>query len=88
MWRVLRTLYSKCEVAVRVGGQASDWYEEVVGVREGCVLSPLLYAIYINDLPAELDRQRCGGVRMGKQVVRCLMFAADVLESYRGCLMC
>ena len=79
MWRVLRTLYSKCEVAVRVGGQANDWYEEFVGVREGCVLSPLLYAIYINDLPAELDRERCGGVRMGRKVVRCLMFADDVV---------
>jgi hypothetical protein len=38
-----------------------------------------LYAIYINDLPAELERQQCGGVRMGRQVVRCLMFADDVV---------
>ena len=79
MWRVLRTLYSKCEVSVRVGGQTNDWYEEFVGVREGCVLSPLLYAIYINELPAELDREGCGGVRFGTKLVRCLMFADDVV---------
>ena len=79
MWRVLQTLYARCEVAVRVGGVADDWYEEFVGLREGCVVSPLLFAIYINDLPALLEEGGGGGVRVGAVVVRCLMFADDVV---------
>jgi hypothetical protein len=79
MWRVLRTLYSKCEVAVRVGSVADDWYEEFVGVREGCVVSPLLFAIYINGLPALLDEGGGGSVKVGGTVIRCLMFADDVV---------
>ena len=79
MWRVLRTLYSRCEVSVRVGGQTGEWYEEFVGVREGCVLSPLLFAIYVNDLPSLLEKEGGGGVRVGDRVVRCLMFADDIV---------
>ena len=79
MWRVLRTLYAQCEVAVRVGSVADDWYEEFVGVREGCVVSPLLFALYTNGLPALLDDGGGGSVKVGGTVVRCLMFADDVV---------
>lgn len=79
MWRVLRTLYAQCEVAVRVGSVVDDWYEEFVGVREGCVVSPLLFAIYINGLPALLEEGGGGGVEMGGRRVRILMFADDVV---------
>jgi hypothetical protein len=61
MWRVLRSLYAKCEVGVRVAGRVDEWYEEFVGLREGCVLSPLLFAIYINELPSALEKGGGGG---------------------------
>ncbi len=54
------------------------------------MLSPLLFAIYINELPVELERSGCGGVKVGRTIVRCLMFADDIVMmavSARGCLM-
>ena len=79
LWRVVKSLYARYESAVRVGGVADDWYDEFVGLREGCVLSPLLFAIYINGLSRALDDDGCGGVRVGGVVVRCLMFVDDVV---------
>ena len=75
---VLRSLYSRCEVAVRVGGVADDWYEEFVGLREGCIVSPLLFAIYINGIEEEVMKGGGGVVVGGKRIV-CLMFADDII---------
>ena len=79
MWRVLRSLYSKYEVGVRVGGTVDEWYEEFVGVREGCVVSPLLFAIYINEIAREVLEKGGGGVGMGEGRVSILMFADDIV---------
>ena len=38
-----------------------EWYEEFVGVREGRVLSPIMFALYINALAEELNAEGCGG---------------------------
>ena len=79
LWRVLRSLYFRCEVGVRVQGEVTDWYEEFVGVREGCVVSPILFALYINGLSEELEQRGGEGVRVGPTRVLCLLFADDVV---------
>jgi hypothetical protein len=79
MLRVIMALYAKNEVGVRVGGVVHEWYEEMTGLRQGCVVSPLLFAIYVNDLPKEMEERGGGGVRVGGKWVRCLMFADDVI---------
>ena len=33
--------------AVRVGGELSEWFETLVGVMQGCMLSPLLFNILL-----------------------------------------
>jgi hypothetical protein len=79
MLKVIMAVYAKNAVGVKVGGVVHEWYEELTGLRQGCVISPLLFAIYVNDLPKEIEKRGGGGIQVGERWVRCLMFADDVI---------
>jgi hypothetical protein len=79
MLKVIMAVYARNEVGVKVGGVVHEWYEELTGLRQGCVMSPLLFAIYVNDLPKEIEERGGGGIQVGGRWVRCLMFADDVI---------
>ena len=42
MWRVLKAMYNDVRSCVMVDGEKTEWFESCVGVRQGCVLSPIL----------------------------------------------
>ena len=63
-WRVVRDMYRKARSCVTVKGKPSDWWNIHQGVRQGSVLSPLLFSIAINPLIHELKKRRIG-VRLG-----------------------
>ena len=52
-FRAVEAMYHNVRSEIYVGGSTSDKYDLEAGVREGSVLSPALYTIFINDLTWE-----------------------------------
>ena len=75
--RVLRSMYSAVKSVVRCGADVSDVITQMVGLRQGCVLSPCLCSLYIADLPEFLAQFGAQGVQLHEKEVRVLLYADD-----------
>ena len=74
-----------------VNKEQSDWFARLVGLRQGCVLSPILFAIFIDSM-ARTIQARSLGVEVMNERIGALLIADDlalhlVRISYKKCLM-
>ena len=44
---LLRNLYADQEARVRTGHGTTDWFQIGKGIRQGCILSPCLFNLYV-----------------------------------------
>jgi hypothetical protein len=79
VWTVIENMLREenCKSRVVIDGRASAEYTVGHGLREGAVLSPVLYAIFVDELASHLDD--CVGVAIGNVKIRCLLYADDVV---------
>ena len=78
MYDAVRSLYSNSSANVRLNGLYTNSFSIDSGVRQGDVLSPTLFALYINDLVLELNGSNMG-VKCGAFSVACLLYADDLV---------
>ncbi len=77
MWRVLKNIYRKVESCVLLGDRRTAWFLIEVGLRQGCILSPILFLLFINDLRDVVGRLN-KGVQVGDRKLSILFFADDI----------
>jgi hypothetical protein len=78
IWRVLRDMYRNTRNCVHTGSQKTEFFDIDVGVRQGCVLSPILLPIYINGLAHDISSSGFG-IQVGGKDVAVLLYADDIV---------
>ena len=63
---------------VKLSSGLTKPFKTTMGVKQGCVLSPLIFNLFISDLPDQYD-DGCDPLLLGDNQVQALMFADDVM---------
>lgn len=75
MLNILKKLYENTRSSIWNGKEMSDFFSVMLGVKQGCVLSPLLFSLFINDINVVLP----GGFNLGNVSIKLLMYADDLV---------
>ena len=78
IWRMLDTLYDNVKAQVKFSGIETDFFDISEGVKQGCVLSPVLFCIFIHEFTKLLEAHDVG-VRIHNIRVGSLFWADDVV---------
>ena len=84
--RILSFWYSNQKMCVKWGNSLSKGFYVKNGVRQGGILSPYLFNIYLDDLSNILKKQYAG-CKIANQIINHLLYADDLVlmcPSYRG----
>ena len=74
MLNAIMSLYKSVSSCVRVNTFKTEWFNVHSGLRQGCILSPLLFNLYINDLAKYIKR-----LNIGDEKICILLYADDIV---------
>ena len=60
----VKSLYVGSKACVRVGNEVSEWFPVRVGLRQGCVMSPWLFNLYIDGVVRGKRSSACRGLKL------------------------
>ena len=74
---LIRDTYPNTSCAVKVNGKRTDFFNYSESVRQGCLLSPLLFNIFINGVVKSLDKNKPTPLKLRRNI-SCLLYVDDL----------
>ena len=75
---IIEQLYDKATSAVQMNGSIGEWFRTTVGVMQECLLSPVLYNIFLERIMSDALEEQNGKVSIGGINITNLWFADDI----------
>ena len=79
IYNAISSLYRDPKSRVILNYLATAWFNCPLGVKQGDIISPTLFAIYINDLAEEIKDSGIGVKIDDDLIVSCLLYADDIV---------
>ena len=76
--QVIKNLYNKATSAILFNGSIGDWFRTTVGVRQGNLLPPTLFNIFLERIMTDALEDHEGTVSIGGRTITNLRFADDI----------
>ena len=77
--RAIENLYDKAQSAVLFNGSTGEWFRTTEGVRQGCLLSPILFNIFLERIMCEALDDHEDSVSIGGRLITNFRFADDIV---------
>ena len=76
--QIMKSLHSSASSAVLLNNNASNYFRTTVGVRQGCLLSPILFNLYLENIMRETLHNFKSTISIGGPIISNLRFADDI----------
>ena len=73
---LIEYMYNQSKCAVIVNGKISEWFEVMTGVRQGCLLSPSLFNLFLELIMKDVQNLD-SGIQMGHIHINNIRYADD-----------
>ena len=78
LYNSIKNIYTSSVSTVRINNKLTEWFSCNSGVKQGCNLSPTLFAIFANDLVNEINGLDLG-FDIGDRKLSLLLYADDIV---------
>ena len=73
-----QSLYNSASSAVLLNNNIGNYFKTTVGVRQGCLLSPVLFNLYLENIMRETLHEFESTISIGGRTINNLRFADDI----------
>ena len=76
---LIKSMYEDLQLSVKLSDGVTPFFDSLLGVRQECNLSPLLFNLFVNDIFQELTDNSCEPIKLQQKDINCLMYGDDLL---------